>query len=470
VVAPTTLTFTPTSGINNASVGAPADGIPLEADILSSGATAYQLVQDVDGVSRNIIVNNSANTTTIQTMIVDANTTDDESMFGSTWIDVENGMQASFPTVVNGMVITADASGDGTFTTSANQTETFEVSFFSPDNGQWSKIDYTITAAAAGPVLSLPTETSITTSTVTVGATSDDATGTLYYYISTSATAPSAADLKAGTSSVTFGNTASVSVGTNTFGITGLSGDTTYYTYFLQNDGVIDSSILESGSWSTLLAVPGAFTFTDVTDAALSSGFIDTQVISGGTLVDASTVLSVTNGLTSVTGPAGTFDSSAKTYSAGNSYVRATVTSSGSYSTAVTQTPSVNGISDVFSVTTLAAPPNESPVILGSTSSNAVEGSPFASPYTISDREGALPTLTGTNGGLFSIPSTGGDGFALTLDTDPVNGDIGNVYNVTINIDDTVNALVTQNVTVTIVAISVGGGSPVLSLGVTLGF
>ena len=43
----TSIAFTPNSGINDATVGTPADGIPLEADILSSGATAYQLVQVV---------------------------------------------------------------------------------------------------------------------------------------------------------------------------------------------------------------------------------------------------------------------------------------------------------------------------------------------------------------------------------------------------------------------------------------
>ena len=43
----TSIAFTPESGINDAVVGTPANGIPLEADILSSGATAYQLVQVV---------------------------------------------------------------------------------------------------------------------------------------------------------------------------------------------------------------------------------------------------------------------------------------------------------------------------------------------------------------------------------------------------------------------------------------
>jgi len=108
-----------------------------------------------------------------------------------------------------------------------------------------------ISATASAPVLSLPTEASITSTTVTVGATTDDDTGTLYYYISTSASAPSAANLKSGSGAVKYGSDASLSVGANTFAVTGLTSAVTYYTYFVQNDGASDSNILESGSWVT---------------------------------------------------------------------------------------------------------------------------------------------------------------------------------------------------------------------------
>ena len=99
-------------------------------------------------------------------------------------------------------------------------------------------------------VLSLPTEVSITDTTATVGCTTTSLIGTLYYFISTSATPPSAADLKAGTGSVDFGNDATIT-NPQTFGATGLSASTTYYTYFIQNDGSDDSNLLESGSWAT---------------------------------------------------------------------------------------------------------------------------------------------------------------------------------------------------------------------------
>lgn len=98
--------------------------------------------------------------------------------------------------------------------------------------------------------ISVPTEASITDTTVTVGCSTWTLVGTLYYYISTSATAPSVSDLKDGTSSVKFGNDASVTNPT-TFAVTGLSASTTYFTYFIQNDGALDTNLLESGSWQT---------------------------------------------------------------------------------------------------------------------------------------------------------------------------------------------------------------------------
>ena len=56
----------------------------------------------------------------------------------------------------------------------------------------------TLTAA----VLTLPTEADITNTTAQAGLTTDQPGGELYYYVSTSATAPSATDLKAGTGAV----------------------------------------------------------------------------------------------------------------------------------------------------------------------------------------------------------------------------------------------------------------------------
>ena len=187
-------------------------------------------------------------------------------------------------------------------------------------------------------------------------------------------------------------------------------------------------------------------------------------LVRGGTLVDGVSTLTVTNGLTSITGSGGTFDGAAKTYSAGNSFVRATVTSSSSHSTAVTQTPNVNGISDVFSVTTLAA---VSPIISGPSTANAVELTSLSIGYTITNRDGETPTLTGADSGLFSINNTGGDSYTLDKTTD--TGTAGTEYNVTINIDDLTNPAVTLPVVITCVAASVGGGSQTIGIKIGIG-
>ncbi len=115
------------------------------------------------------------------------------------------------------------------------------------ESGSWS----TSAPAGAPPVLSLPTETSITNTTATIGCTTDEATGTLYYYVSKSATAPSIADLKAGTGAEASGSQASPGVGTETFALTGLDAYNTYYSYFVHNDTDGDSNVLESGPWAT---------------------------------------------------------------------------------------------------------------------------------------------------------------------------------------------------------------------------
>ena len=123
------------------------------------------------------------------------------------------------------------------------------------------------------PVLTDPTEASITDTTVTVGCSTTSLLGTLYYYISTSGTAPSVSDLKDGTGSVKFGQDTSVS-NPQTFAVTGLTASTTYFTYFIQNDDVADSNLLESGSWAT---TSGA-----VTPHLIGGGFGGPEFVIGG--------------------------------------------------------------------------------------------------------------------------------------------------------------------------------------------
>lgn len=123
-----------------------------------------------------------------------------------------------------------------------------------------------------GIVLTLPTITLIKDVTTTVGCTTNTGTGTLYYYISTSATPPSAADLKAGTGAVTSGSQATPGEGVEKFVATGLTHNTTYYAHFIQND-TEDSNILTSPSFTTLQnAVLTLPTEADITDTTVTVG------------------------------------------------------------------------------------------------------------------------------------------------------------------------------------------------------
>lgn len=96
-----------------------------------------------------------------------------------------------------------------------------------------------------------------------------------------------------------------------------------------------------------------------------------------------------------------------------------------------------------------------SPVITGPSSPNVVEATSQTVSYTITERNGQLPTLTGTNAALYTIDLVSGDTFALT----PVSPHPAApaTHNVTININDGVNPLVTLAVAPNVVAASSGG-------------
>lgn len=128
------------------------------------------------------------------------------------------------------------------------------------------EVPITITGASANPTPSdttAPTLTSATgtqtgQTTATVGVTTDEANGTLYFFVSTSSTPPSATALKAGTGAVTSGALSITSIGAKSQGLTGLTAATQYYTHWLHRDA--------AGNESAILTGPG------FTTAAASSG------------------------------------------------------------------------------------------------------------------------------------------------------------------------------------------------------
>ena len=102
------------------------------------------------------------------------------------------------------------------------------------------------------PVLTNPTSADITTSSATIGCTTDTSdSSTAYWYVSQSATPPSVADHKSGAGSDDFGSV-TASTATLTASTTGLAADTTYYFYWLQDNGA-DSNQLQ-GTFDTLPA------------------------------------------------------------------------------------------------------------------------------------------------------------------------------------------------------------------------
>jgi hypothetical protein len=143
-----TLTYNAESGVNQCTPSTPVSGVPLEPTIAAAGITPYVVQQEADDgtnppATRNITLNPEATHEVIQTMAVVANTTPDQSVFGTNIIVVEDDMQAYVPKTANGMTITWAA--DGTFSTGlVDQTEVIDVAFFSPATGQWSCIALTI--------------------------------------------------------------------------------------------------------------------------------------------------------------------------------------------------------------------------------------------------------------------------------------------------------------------------------------
>lgn len=136
-------------------------------------------------------------------------------------------------------------------------------------------------AVVAAPVLTGPTGTQTGATTATIGVTTDVANGVLYAVVTTSATQPSIAQIKAGQNN---GGTAAAyassqtitTTGAKTFSATGLTASTAYYAHFVHTDASSTDSNRSTSSSFTTAAVPRTATITLTSDgttprASLSS-------------------------------------------------------------------------------------------------------------------------------------------------------------------------------------------------------
>lgn len=119
----------------------------------------------------------------------------------------------------------------------------------------------------AGPTLSSPTISGVTATTATPGITTSASTGTLYVVMSTTNTAPTAAQVRAGQNAagavVVNANVAVTSSGAKTLPVTGLSASTLYYPFWVHRDvGSTDSAVTAGTSFTTSAAAATAITIT----------------------------------------------------------------------------------------------------------------------------------------------------------------------------------------------------------------
>jgi hypothetical protein len=127
-----------------------------------------------------------------------------------------------------------------------------------------SSIAYTSNAAGdtTAPVLSAPTGTQTGQTTATLGvSTANDANGTLYAVVTTSATPPSVAAIQAGTGATWAGSQAISSTGAKSFSATGLTASTVYYAHFQHKDAAAnESAVATSASFTTAAVASGTIT------------------------------------------------------------------------------------------------------------------------------------------------------------------------------------------------------------------
>lgn len=168
---------------------------------------------------------------------------------------------------------------------------------------------------STAPTLTSASVTSVGTTTGTGNVTTDEANGTLYSIVSTSATAPSATQIQAGqnhtgAAAVWSGNQAISTTGAKTFSITGLTSGTAYYAHFQHKDAATNNSTVVTSAQfttttpdTTVPTLTGSVTISALTTTSYTATWpsgSDNVAVSGyeyrlnaGSWVDAGNVLTI---------------------------------------------------------------------------------------------------------------------------------------------------------------------------------
>lgn len=125
---------------------------------------------------------------------------------------------------------------------------------------------------------------------------------------------------------------------------------------------------------STADTTPDAFSFTDVTGATISTLYTSDQITVAG--IDAATSLTISAGEVQVN--SGSWTAAPASLSVVvNDLVRVRITSSNSYSTAVTVVVTIGGVQDTYSVTTEAGPGDFTDGAIDLSEPDATTNAPF---------------------------------------------------------------------------------------------
>lgn len=173
------------------------------------------------------------------------------------------------------------------------------------------------------------------------------------------------------------------------------------YLYVIASDGTVNSAgkLITFGGTAVDIT-PNAFTFTDVTGATRSTQYTSSSITVSG--LDSSASISITGGTYSKNG--GSYTATAGTCVNGD-VVTVRLTSSSSYSTAVSAALTIGTVSDTYSVTTAAAITSisvtASPIVISFSMETGITSSTSAAVYIVASPVvitlSSLGTMTGTS-------------------------------------------------------------------------